>query len=224
MSKEDFLKKYSKNIEIILLNNEIIKNIPAYWVEVLSKQTAEDRKKRIIEEWKKYPYQFQSTTNYLAENLLDIELVKENDNYALLYSVNSLDKIEVYYIGYNPLIKVLPNYFDKLPLSFRDIYDKLHNGWVYFASKSNGLSPLEATFILGDEDWGILEDIDSTNFSFKLENSIGLFHNGMGDYAAIDIESENKTIGFIWKHNNMPSLNLEIWGIIDEWTKIGIER
>lgn len=130
MNKEYFLKKYSKNIEIILLDNEIIKNTPAYWVEVLSKQTAEDRKKRIIEEWKKYPYQFQSTTNYLAENLLDIELVKENDNYALLYSVNSLDKIEVYYIGYNPLIKVLPNYFDKLPLSYIYMINFIMDGYI----------------------------------------------------------------------------------------------
>lgn len=224
MRKGDFLKRYSKNIEIISLNDEMIKNIPTYWVEALSKQTAEARKKRIIEEWEKYPYQFQSTTNYLSGNLIDIELVKENDNYALLYSINNLAKKEVYYIGYNPLIKVVPDYFDKLPLSFRDIYNKLHNGWVFFASKSNGLSPIESTIILGDEDWGILDDIDITHFPFKLDNSIGLFHNGMGDYAAIDIESENKTIGFIWKHDDVPSVNVGIWEIIDEWTKIGIER
>lgn len=224
MEKTEFLQKYSRDIQIVSLKNENIRELPNYWVEALNKVSSNERKNRIIEEWKKYPYQFQSTTNYLFVNLIDVELVKEKDKYALLYSVKNIKGDEVYYIGYNPLTKTAPQYFSQLPSSFKDIYNNLHNGWVYFASKANGLLPIEDTIILGNEDWGILEEIDVNELPFKLDNTVGLFDNGMGDYASIDLNSKNEKEGLIWWHTKAPKLNIEIWAVIDEWTKMGIER
>lgn len=224
MGKIEFLQKYSQDIQMVSLEDETIENFPNYWIEALSKVTPTERKNRIVEEWKKYPYQFQSTTNYLFANLVDVELVKEKNNHALLYTVKNIRGEEVYYIGYNPLAKITPKYFDQLPSSFKDIYNKLHNGWVYFASKANGLLPIEDTIVLSDEDWGILEEIEITSLPFKLDNSVGLFDNGMGDYASVDLKSTNEKEGFIWWHTKAPKLNIEIWAVIDEWTKIGIER
>ncbi|MET0571270.1 MAG: hypothetical protein ABWZ79_07565, partial [Pedobacter agri] len=153
-----------------------------------------------------------------------VELIREGNELALIYSLKNLKGEEVYYIGYNSNTKSVPAYFERLPQSFREIYDQLHNGWVYYASKTNGLLRIEDTIILGDEDWGILEEIDLTDLPFKLEDCIGLFDNGMGDYASVDLSTENKKTGFIWWHTKAPKLNIEIWPVIDEWTKIGMER
>lgn len=60
----------------------------------------------------------------------------------------------------------MPKYFEILPDSFKDIYNDLHNGWVYYASQSNGLLPIEDTLILADEDWGILEEISVETLPF----------------------------------------------------------
>lgn len=224
MKKIDYLQKHNSDIHLVSLNDIIHDNIPNYWIQALSRTSATERKKRIIEEWEKYPYQFQSTTNYMFLNLVDIDLVEEKNSYALVYTIKNNKGNDVYYIGYNPLNKSAPEYFSHLPTSFKDIYNNLHNGWVYFTSKSNGLLPIEDTLVLSEEDWGILEEINENDLPFKLSNCVGLFDNGMGDYAAIDMKSENENDGFIWWHTKAPKLNIEIWPIIDEWTKIGIEK
>ena len=227
MSKIEYLKKYNSGIQLLTvdtLSEEQLKEMPEFWKEAISQVEVTERETSILEHWSKFLYQFQSTITYLKVNLLDVELVIDNDQLALLYTIKNLKGAEVYYIGFNPNTKTTIDYFEKLPDSFKDIYNNLHNGWVYYASKSNGLLPIEDTIILGNEEWGILEEIDASTLPFKLDNCIGLFDNGKGDYASIDLQSENEKIGFIWWHTKMPKLNIEIWPVIDEWTRIGIER
>ncbi|MFC4212409.1 hypothetical protein ACFOWA_14515 [Pedobacter lithocola] len=227
MSKIEYLKKYNSKVEIIAfetLNENQLKNLPEYWKNALSQDSTSKTIDSILTQWKKFPYQFQSTIGYLQANLLEIELLADGDQLALLYTIKNVKGNEAYYIGYNPNTKPLIDYFEKLPESFKDIYNQLHNGWVYYASKSNGLLPIEDTIVLADEDWGILEEIDVDELPFNLQNCIGLFDNGKGDYASIDLESENKKFGFIWWHTKAPKLGIEIWPVIDEWTKIGMER
>jgi len=231
MEKLEYLKKYSSDISFVdfnLLPEDIKKTLPQYWNNLLSATDDKLKNKILIDEWEKYNYQFQSTVNYLKSNLTDVELIFNNNKYSLLYSVkNKLGNI-VFYEGKNPLTKELPesikSIWDRIPKTFTDVYNQLHNGWVYFASQANGILPIEDVIILGDMDWGILDDIDPNSLPFKLDNCIGLFHNGLGDYASIDIESENKKSGFIWWHTKPPKLNIEIWPVIDEWTKIGMEK
>ena len=231
MEKLEYLKKYSSDISFVdfnLLPEDIKKTLPQYWNNLLSATDDKLKNKILIDEWEKYNYQFQSTVNYLKSNLTDVELIFNNNKYSLLYSVkNKLGNI-VFYEGKNPLTKELPesikSIWDRIPKTFTDVYNQLHNGWVYFASQDNGILPIEDVIILGDMDWGILDDIDPNSLPFKLDNCIGLFHNGLGDYASIDIESENKKSGFIWWHTKPPKLNIEIWPVIDEWTKIGMEQ
>jgi len=231
MEKLEYLRKYSKDVcfvDFSFLSEEIRKTLPKYWINVLSASDVRLKHEILFEEWSKYDYQFQSTLNYLKINLTDVELLFNDGKYSLLYSVKNKSGDIVFYEGGNPLAKELPNnikeVWHKIPKTFTDWYDQLHNGWVYFASQSNGILPVEDVIILGDLDWGILEEIDSESLPFKLENCIGFFNNGMGDYASIDLNCQNKNMGFIWWHTKPPKLNIEIWPIIDEWTKIGIEN
>lgn len=227
MEKIEYLKKYNAAIQIVHLENLSEKEIsvlPKYWVDSLSESFTPIKLKVVLDQWKKFPYQFQSTTNYLESSLLDIDLILENGQFGLLYTVRNLKGNNAYYVGYNPNTKKAPEYFATLPQSFREIYDNLHNGWVYYASKSNGLLPIEDTLILNDEEWGILEEIDIKDLPFDLNQCVGLFDNGKGDYASIDLRSDDKKKGFIWWHTKPPKLNVEIWPVIDEWTKIGMER
>ncbi|MCS4225900.1 hypothetical protein [Sphingobacterium sp. BIGb0165] len=227
MEKIEYLKKYNSTIEILdlrSLNEEQVATLPKFWSEALSENLISDKVKIILDQWKKFPYQFQSTTYFLNINLLDVDLVAINEQFALLYTVRNLKGDNAYYIGYNPIEKKVPKYFEILPDSFKDVYNDLHNGWLYYASQSNGLLPIEDTVILGDEDWGILEEISVETLPFELSNCVGLFDNGKGDYASIDLKANDKKKGFIWWHTKAPKLDVEIWPIIDEWTKIGIER
>lgn len=227
MNKIDYLKKYNSEVKLLRfeeLSEVELSNIPQYWKEALSQKNVAETSDSILKEWQRFTYQFQSTIGYLKANLVEVEIISEGNSLALLYTIRNIKGENVYYIGFNPNTKSTPDYFEKLPDSFKDIYNELHNGWVYYASRSNGLLPIEDTIILGNEDWGILEEIDANSLPFSLNSCVGVFDNGMGDFVSINLESTNKSNGFIWWHTKPPKLDLEIWPVIDEWTKIGIER
>ena len=146
----------------------------------------------------------------------------------LLYSIKNRIGKEIYYVGKNSKTLNIPNHLNKLwiklPNTIKDIYKNLHNGWYYFASGSNGLSSVENIIILGQMDWGILDEINKNELPYKLENCIGLFHNGAGSYVCYDIKTKDKNNGFIWFKDKEPKNNIEMWAVIDEWTKISIEE
>jgi hypothetical protein len=226
-----YLKKFSPDIELINLcelKEKELNTIPAYWKKVLSDSAVSNRTEIILNEWEKYDYQFQSTYNYLKNKLVNVDLIKRNNELSLLYSIKNNTGNIAYYEGKNPYIKNMPEsiskQWDKVPESFKDIYENFHNGWCYFASESNGLSPVENLFLLDEMDWGILENLDTNNFPFKLKDCIPFFSNGMGAYVCFDLNSLNEEQGFIWYHDKAPRLGIEIWPVIDEWTKIGIEN
>jgi len=221
-----YLKQFDKSIEIIDFNSEVLMNtkMPTYWKDVI--QFPRRRKQIVLEQWKKFPYQFELTTKHLENKLIDISFVLEKGEVAMLYTIKYKLFKNIYYIGYNPLNQVSSSFFNRLPLSFQDVYNQLHNGWVYFASKSNGLEPLQNIRFLSHTEWGVIENgtVKTDALPFKLENSIGLFNNGLGDYASINLEDRDQKKGFVWWHNKPPMIDVEIWAIIDEWTTIGMEK
>ncbi len=226
-----FLKRYSPNLEILDIANldtAKVDTLPLYWQEAFHTDSSQEKIDIILSEWEKYDYQFQSVYAYLEENLSDIDLIRQNDEISLLYSIrNAVGKI-CYYEGKNPNTKKIPEQINdrwrEVPETFRDVYEGLHNGWSYFASQSNGLSSVEDLFFLDDLDWGILDEIDAKTLPFELKNCIPFFSNGMGAYACFDLKSKDEQNGFLWYHDKAPRLNIELWAVIDEWTKIGIER
>ncbi len=229
--KITFLKRYSPNIailEISSLDKSQFDMLPLYWQAAFKAHSSEEKLDIILSEWENYDYQFQAVHSYLEDNLIDVDFIRQNNEISLLYSIrNAAGKI-CYYEGKNPNTKNIPENIRKrwneIPESFRDIYDELHNGWIYFASQSNGLSKVEDLFFLDEMDWGILEEIDVHSLPFSLSDSIPFFSNGMGAYACFDLKSKDNQSGFIWYHDKAPRLDIELWAVIDEWTKIGIER
>lgn len=229
--KLTFLRRYSPNIEILGVSSfdkSQLDMLPSYWQEAFKAHSSEEKLDIILSEWANYDYQFQAVHSYLEDNLIDVDLIRQNNEISLLYSLRNAAGNICYYEGKNPKTKNTPENIRKrwneIPESFRDIYDELHNGWVYFASQSNGLSAVENLFFLDEMDWGILEEIDVHSLPFVLSDSIPFFSNGMGAYACFDLKSKDNQSGFIWYHDKAPRLDIELWAVIDEWTKIGIER
>ncbi len=229
--KLTFLRRYSPNIEILGVSSfdkSQLDMLPSYWQEAFKAHSSEEKLDIILSEWANYDYQFQAVYSYLEDNLIDVDLIRQNNEISLLYSLRNAAGNICYYEGKNPKTKNTPENIRKrwneIPESFRDIYDELHNGWVYFASQSNGLSAVEDLFFLDEMDWGILEEIDVHSLPFVLSDSIPFFSNGMGAYACFDLKSKDNQSGFIWYHDKAPRLDIELWAVIDEWTKIGIER
>jgi hypothetical protein len=229
MEKLMYLKKYSKNIELldfqyISENDKII--LPDYWIKALTKKTVNEKVETVLSEWDKFNFQFQSTVNYLYNNLVDIELMKNNNELVLLYSIKNKNGKEIYYVGKNPktinIQNNKKNIWVKLPDTIKNIYENLHNGWYYFASESNGLSSVENMIVLNEIEWGILDEIKT--LPYKLENCIGIFHNGSGNYVCYDIETKDKNNGFIWYKTKEPRNNIKLWPVIDEWTKLSMEE
>lgn len=231
MEKLEFLRKYAANIEIIAFSDltpaEKAK-MPLYLSAAFKETDTEAKLKRILAEWEKYTYQFQSTILYLREKLVDIEVIKKGSEISTLYSIKNAAGETVYYEGKLPLTRdeyeAKQPLWNKLRRNIREVYENLHNGWYYFASQSMGISPVENILNLADEDWGILEEIDVNSLPFKLKNCLGIFHNGMGDYVCVDVDSKDEKSGFIWWHTKAPKLDIEFWGVVDEWTKMGIEK
>ncbi len=229
--KLTFLRRYSPNIEILGVSSfdkSQLDMLPSYWQEAFKAHSSEEKLDIILSEWANYDYQFQAVHSYLEDNLIDVDLIRQNNEISLLYSLRNAAGNICYYEGKNPKTKNTPENirqrWNEIPESFRDIYDELHNGWVYFASQSNGLSAVEDLFFLDEMDWGILEEIDVHSLPFVLSDSIPFFSNGMGAYACFDLKSKDNQSGFIWYHDKAPRLDIELWAVIDEWTKIGIER
>lgn len=91
----EYLRAYTliKDADVYVYQSCEIKKIPAgiipqYWHDALSREDADKRIQGILETWKKYVLdELYLTIGYLEENLSNIELLRINDTYYLLYSV-----------------------------------------------------------------------------------------------------------------------------------------
>ncbi|MGG4407220.1 hypothetical protein ABER75_00520 [Niallia taxi] len=103
MDKLSFLKRYRKSIEFVskedLLNIEK-KHISEKWMEVLIETNKAERKNKLIALWNSVcKEELSNTIMYLQENLLEFELIIDNGQYAVLYSVKSENDEILYYEG-----------------------------------------------------------------------------------------------------------------------------
>lgn len=226
-SKMEYLKKYHKDIQIVQGNFMEIKEIPQIWAEIFCSEDVVDRKRKTLSLWKEYvAAELSNTIQYLEENLLDVELVKYREKYSMLYSVKAPDHTIGYYEGKNPLDIVKPselaNYWNDFPRKLKDFYENIHDGFCYYASGSMGLVPLREVLAFGNEDWGIIDELDAP-MQINLESTFGIFSSGMGGYVAIDIsncENNNSTLWFI---SQQPKYNINFWDVVDEWILIGFQ-
>lgn len=225
-----YLQRFSpvaEVVELAALDQAVLAALPQYWVNVFSDTDFEARKTILLKEWVKYPYQLESTTKFLKDNLFDVDLINRAGEISMLYSIKNLVGKPVYYNGLNPkklgLTAKLQTVWDLLPEAVTTVYENLHNGWFHYSSHATGYSSTQDIIFLGDLEWGILDEIDAEALPFNLKDCITLFHNGAGGYVCFNLKEKDKKKGFIWWKGEEPELGEELCPLIDEWTVIGLE-
>ena len=234
--KMEYLRAYTliKDADAYVYQPCEIKKIPAgiipqYWHDALSREDADKRIQGILETWKKYVMdELYLTIGYLEENLSNIELLRINDTYYLLYSVKKASGKIRYYAGGNPQDSVvesnLQNVWNKIPQSIRCFYENVHNGFYDYACKAMGLVRTSDITYLGDDEWewGIIEDLEE-DLQIDMESTYGFFSNMMGTYVAVDIMNCDIDSATLWSAKGQPKYHLNFWDVVDEWIKIGME-
>ncbi|MES9697548.1 SMI1/KNR4 family protein [Bacillus sp. JJ927] len=230
MDKISFLNQYRKSIEFVsnkdLLNIEK-GNIPEKWIEIF-KETDKTRKKdKLIALWNSVcEKELSNTILYLKENLLEFELIVDNGQYAVLYSVLSENNEILYYEGGIPINSVytskMQQNWSNVPQSIKGFYENLHNGFYYLPSRAMGLVPAEHITHFEDYEWGILDDLDKP-LGINMATAYGFFENGMGGYVAIDLNNCTDEVATLWFTNDTPEYNIKFWDVVDEWIVIGLQ-
>lgn len=228
MDKLSFLKQYRKNIEFVSKKDLLtIENMPEKWIEIFKETDKIKKKDKLIALWNSVcEKELSNTISYLQEYLLEFELIKDNGQYAVLYSVQSENEEILYYEGGIPtnsiFISEMQEAWSELPESIKEFYEKLHNGFYYLPSKAMGLVPVEHITHFEDYEWGILEELDEP-LGINMATTYGFFQNGMGGYVAIDITNCNDGAATLWFSNDQPEYNLNFWDVVDEWIVIGLQ-
>ena len=178
--------------------------LPGSWTDVLSERGM-SRVQRALAMWERFEEDLPELVAKLRDRLVSVDLLRySGDQHSLLYGLQGKQRI-LYYEAKNPLQRRMrPNVaslWERLPSSVQDFYS-LQDGWFYLASHSMGPSPAAEAFVLADEDWDILERIESP--SVDLNQCVALFTNGMSGYVCIDVSKQEQQAGFIWWSNKAP--------------------
>ncbi|EOV9529187.1 SMI1/KNR4 family protein [Bacillus cytotoxicus] len=230
MDKISFLNQYRKSIEFVsnkdLLNMEK-ENIPGKWIEIFKEIDKTKKKDKLIALWNSVcEKELSNTILYLKENLLEFELIVDNGQYAVLYSVLSENDEILYYEGGIPTNSVytseMQQNWSNVPQSIKGFYEKLHNGFYYLPSRAMGLVPAERITHFEDCEWGILDDLDEP-LGINMATTYGFFENGMGGYVAIDLNNCTDEVATLWFTNDNPEYNVNFWDVVDEWIVIGFQ-
>lgn len=230
MNKLSFLQQYRKSIEFVS-NEDLLsvekEKIPEEWMEVFIETDKTERKDKLIALWNRVcEKELSHTISYLKENLVDVELIIDNGQYAILYSVKSENDEILYYEGGIPNKSIydldMQQAWSSVPQSIVKFYGKLHNGFYYMPSRAMGLVPLERVTYFKEDEWGILDDLEHP-LEINLDTTYGFFENGMGGYVAVDLNNCTDNRATLWFTNDQPEYNVDFWDIVDEWILIGLQ-
>lgn len=226
-----YLKKYNKKINLLSIEDarKIDENlIPIEWRLIIEEDNFENQKKILLLIWAKYIREnLINTIEYLYHNLIDIDIIEFNNKYSILYTIKNTKGSILYYEGKNPLDENNTNLnleWTKIPIEIRTFYNKIHNGFYYYASESMGFISINQIKKLSDDefDWSIIHSLKRP-LDISLDSSITIFTNGMGSYLVIDLNNcENKN-GVFWSSKMEPVYNIDFWKYADEWFILGFE-
>lgn len=230
--KLGYLRKYNKNVKLLTIDeiNKIQGDmLPSNWREVFKVKDVNKKIDLLLSIWEKYvSIELRNTISYLKEHLEDIEIIKVDNSYSILYTIKNSKGEYLYYEGRNPEDKFKNEELEKkwfnIPVSIQNFYENIHNGFYYYASESMGLVTLESVTYLGDEDldWSIINDLEKP-LKINLESSFGFFTNGMGSYVAVDYLNCDNGNATFWSAKIQPKYNINFWSYVDEWIVIGFE-
>lgn len=93
-----YLKRFNKNIKI--LNENELEKIPQRWKYIM---LSENRLERVVEYWKEVVGgNLSNTIRYIENHLIDIQCIKVNEDYYILYNILTENKEEGIYVGKIP--------------------------------------------------------------------------------------------------------------------------
>lgn len=230
MDKLTFLRQYRDNIELVadekLTDIEKLA-IPKSWQEVFKEKDKNRKKDKLISLWNSVcKKELSNTISYLSENLLDLDLIIDNGQYAALYSVMSENDEVLFYEGGLPTKStMLPDEHQIkqiIPARLRKFYETLHNGFYYFPSRAMGLVPFDHITHFAEHEWGIIDELDEP-LEINLDYTYGFFENGMGGYVAVDLRNSGDEFATLWFSDDVPEYRINFWDIVDEWIVIGMQ-
>lgn len=201
--------------------------VPEEWRDIFRSCEIDERVSSIINIWKKYlSKQLSKTICYLQQKLVNVEMIKINNRYSLIYTIESENGDLQYYEGGNPLEQFnnnkLQSIWSKVPDSIRYFYENIHNGFYDYASKAMGMVCSSYITNFSDDEWSIVDEL-AEPMQIDLKNTFGFFSNGMGGYVAVDVENCNSDKATLWFSDDQPKYNLNFWDVVDEWIVLGLE-
>lgn len=203
------------------VDESLLTSLPEWWRNLLTVD-GPARVRRVIERWEEQRIHLPAVVDFLEAHLRKVELLSDKFTTRLLYELEK-DGDTMYYCGGNPLQKSMKSsvqaIWSRLPQDFTRFYDSFHNGWYYLASNSMGPSPVEDFFLLDELEWGLLDNTGDPGCN--LHDLLAIYTNGMGAYVAISVEEKGDVL---WWNDKPPTLNINAWAVIDEWTTIGFQE
>jgi hypothetical protein len=222
--KIGYLKQFgSRDLELL---TSPVAGVPDSWNTLLD-LPPQQRVETTIQAWDEVAEnELRNTLSYFRTALADVELLRVDRSYHLLYSLTDPNGSPRYYVGGNPLRPdfgsndVLREQWTLVPEALRRFYEKLHDGFFEFSSQSCGLDRLANVVRLADLDWGIIDQL-GLEPRIDLATSYAFFNNGGGGYVVIDLaRPESKAT--LWWSNDAPAYGLDFWDRVDDWTVLGI--
>ncbi|MDF2523921.1 MAG: hypothetical protein K0R31_1562 [Clostridiales bacterium] len=225
--KLQYISKFRNNISLVSVNELEINEIPSPWLEILKVSNLNNQLKKVIDLWNSISgKELRNTISYLSQNLVDIDLIKYNDKYSILYTINVGDGEIDYFEGNLPTQKINNTKLEKvwpcIPDSVKSFYEHLHDGFYYYPSMAMGLVSLDKVVSFEDDEWGIIDDLQEP-LGIDLHSTYGFFSSGMGGYVAIDLKNCKDDNATIWFTDEQPRYHVNFWDVVDEWIVIGFE-
>ncbi|MDF2523923.1 MAG: hypothetical protein K0R31_1564 [Clostridiales bacterium] len=135
--KLDYLKKYmmKKNGSVRLIPNDELYNIqslPDSWYKVFREKNIQKRIQALLQILKKHMgVELRNTISYLEDYLENVEMMKVNNRYSILYTIKNRKNQIVYYEGRCPQTDVendeLRRNWESMPESIRTFYENVYN-------------------------------------------------------------------------------------------------
>jgi len=215
-----FLEDYIENPKLVDINalSELEKGkLPVVWVELFSIES--DVVARVLKLWEEFKVDLELVYEYLQSNLITVDLAYYNNQYHIVFGVQSSSGADIlYYHSSNPSNITCNPKFLIIPDGLKGFY-KYFNGWVYLASDSMGISPIEAVYSLDEYDWEVLEN---ENVEINLDENFVIFENGADGHVCINrIHGINQSM--IWWSEELPTLNIDFWSVVDTWMRLGFD-
>lgn len=224
--KLKYLSRYRKDVVFEKIENISDYHILGDWYDVFCEKDKSVKLAKVIDIWKRTnAVELRNTILYLSENLVDVEIIKYKNKYSILYSLKMMDGEVDYYEGNLPCHSItgeIADFWEETPVSLKNFYEKIHNGFYYFPSQAMGLLPIEKVKKMSNDEWGILGFLNEP-LEIDLATSFTFFSTGMGGYVVLDYQKIKEENATIWFTNDQPDYNKNFWDIIDEWIVIGFE-